>query len=460
MLTLKSSVDGIEWPVMPSRLAQAILSVVLQLEQSQWLAPEEIERRQLTQLRRLVLYAQRHVPFYRDRLQPVAERIAKASLTPELWAEIPILTRSDIQEAGESLHARGLPRGHGKIGSTVTSGSTGEPIEVRHSDLFQCMWRAITIRNHIWHKRDFTGALAMIRGRVGSQAGYPEGARSRNWGVTAYAGIQTGPLLALDINCTPAQQVDWLIRNAPAYFITHPTNLQRLLMHSREEDIRIPGLREVQTVAEILTAEVRQLTRQAWGVPVVDMYTSRDVGYLALQCPQLEHYHAQSEVTRLELLDESGRPCAPGEVGRVTVTALHEFAMPLIRYQIGDHAELGAPCPCGRGLPVLRRILGRTQQMLTLPDGQKLWTIVSESKLLDFMNLAPIRQFQFVQKTPQAIEVRLAVARGLTESEENEIRAWVAASFGHPFEVSFTYFDEIPLTAEGKFFDFMSEVEG
>ncbi len=459
MLPLKSIVDGIAWPAIPSREAQSILSVVLQLEQSQWLAPEEIERHQLAQLRRLVLYAQRHIRFYRDRLKPVAEQIATAPLTPEIWAEVPILTRSDIQAAGRSLHGRSVPRGHGKAGSTVTSGSTGEPIEVWHSDLFQCMWRAITIRNHLWHKRDFAAALAMIRGRVGSQAGYPEGARGGNWGVTAYAGIHTGPLLALDINCTPAEQVDWLFRKKPAYFITHPTNLQRLLIHSLEEGIKIPELREVQTVAEVLTAETRQLTREAWGVPVVDMYTSRDIGYLALQCPQHEHYHVQSEVTRLELLDEAGRSCAPGEVGRVTVTSLHEFSMPLIRYQIGDHAEFGEACPCGRGLPVLSRILGRTQQMLTLPDGQKLWTIVSESKLLDFMKMAPIRQFQFVQKTPQAMEVRLAVARDLTEAEEDKIRAWVADTFGHPFDVSFAYFDQIPLTKEGKFFDFMSEVE-
>ncbi len=459
MLTLKSAVAGIAWPAVPSAEAASILSLVLQLEQSQWLPPEELERRQMAQLRRLVLHAQRNVRFYHDRLKPVAERIAKGPLTPEIWAEIPILTRADIQGAGKSLHSRALPRGHGKPGSTVTSGSTGEPIQVWHSDLFQRMWQAVTIRNHLWHQRDFRGALAMIRGRVGSQAGYPDGSRSDNWGITAFAGIQTGPLLALDINCTPAQQVDWLVRNAPAYIITHPTNLQRLLMYSLEAGIRIPGLREAQTVAEILTPEIRQLTRQAWGVPVVDMYTSRDIGYMALQCPQVEHYHVPSEVTRIEVLDESGRPCGPGQVGRVVATALHEFAMPLIRYQIGDHAEVGETCTCGRGLPVLRRILGRTQQMLTLPDGQKLWTIISESKLLDFMKMAPIRQFQFVQKTLQAMEVRLAVERPLTEAEEAKIRAWVAATFGHPFEVSFAYFDEIPLTREGKFFDFMSEVE-
>jgi phenylacetate-coenzyme A ligase PaaK-like adenylate-forming protein len=61
----------------------------------------------------------------------------------------------------------------------------------------------------------------------------------------------------------------------------------------------------------------------------------------------------------VEVLDEEGRPCAPGETGRVVATSLNNFAMPLIRYETGDTAEVGAPCPCGRGLPVLTRIMGR-----------------------------------------------------------------------------------------------------
>src|SRR3546814_13116510 len=86
--------------------------------------------------------------------------------------------------------------------------------------------------------------------------------------------------------------------------------------------------------------------------------------YLALQCPEHEHYHVQSEAVLLEVLDEEDRPCRPGEVGRVVVTPLTNFAMPMIRYAVGGLAAVGAPCPCGRGLPVLTRILGRARDKI------------------------------------------------------------------------------------------------
>ena len=126
-----------------------------------------------------------------------------------------------------------------------------------------------------------------------------------------------------------------------------------------------------------------------------------------------------------------------------------------------EHCDWISGLLCGETDPLtLKRILGRSQQMLTLPDGQKLWTIFSESKMVDLMEMAPIRQFQFVQKTLETMEVRLAVARALDEAEEAAVKAWVAETFHHPFAVDFKYFDEIPRTREGKYFDFMSEVEG
>ena len=97
------------------------------------------------------------------------------------------------------------------------------------------------------------------------------------------------------------------------------------------------------------------------------MYSSQEVGYIALECPTGESYHVQAENVLVEVLDDQDRPCSPGDVGRVVVTALHNFATPLLRYDIGDYAEVGAPCPCGRGLPALRRIMGRQRNMALLP---------------------------------------------------------------------------------------------
>lgn len=457
-LPIGSAIDGAVWPPVPSPAAAPIHAILLQLEHSQWLPAEEIERRQRLQAQALLRHACRAVPFYRQRLEPFAKQIAEGPLTPELWSEIPLLQRTDIQSADRQLMSQPLPKQHGKISQTFTSGSTGKPVAVRHSQLFVLYWRAVTIRNHLWHKRDFSGSLAMIRGRSAG-AVYPTGKDTENWGVPKAAGIKTGPLLQLDINCTPAEQVDWMIRNEPTYLITHPTNLDRLARHSLKKGLKIPGLREVLTVAEMLAPETRRVTERAWDCPVTDMYTSRDLGYLALQCPEHEHYHIQSETILLEVLDEAGRPCEPGQIGRLVGTPLQEFAMPLIRYDFGDYAEVGPPCPCGRGLPVLSRILGRSQQMLKLPNGEKRWTLHSAGPLDDLLKLG-VTQYQVVQKRLELLEVRAVVTHPFSPDEEEALRGWIRENYGwDEGEIALTYFDEIPRTKEGKFFDFMSEVK-
>ena len=130
----------------------------------------------------------------------------------------------------------------------------------------------------------------------------------------------------------------------------------------------------------------------------------------------------------------------------------------MIRYAIGDFAEAGEPCPCGRGLPVLRRIIGREQDMVTLPGGEKRWTLLSAGNIESFLRLAPVRQYQFVQKDLETIEARLAVERDLTEEEKEGLRDWVVAKLDHPFKVTFSFVDEIPRTASGKYRDFISEI--
>ena len=177
---------------------------------------------------------------------------------------------------------------------------------------------------------------------------------------------------------------------------------------------------------------------------------------MALQCPDFDHYHVQGEVARVEVLDESGRPCPAGAVGRVVVTPLHNLATPLIRYAIGDYAEVGPPCPCGRGLPVLRRILGRTRNMVRLPNGDLHWAALESQR---FAEIAPIVQYQLIQ-TQAGIEMKLVARRPLDADEEARLRTLVHAALGHPFPVRFTYHDAIPRAAGGKFEEFRSEIGG
>ncbi|MFQ5765273.1 MAG: phenylacetate--CoA ligase family protein [Rhodospirillales bacterium] len=452
-----STIRGLLWPGIPSARGRTIVSLLYQFERSEWWPADEIQANQFRQLGRLLAHACGTVPYYRERLK--TWKIADpGKITPEEWMTLPTLRRQAIQAAGRGLYSDSVPRAHGQVSPIHTSGTTGRPIRALRTELDGVFWSAFTLRDHLWHGRDLSGKLAVVRRHGKDEDPYPDGSTSRQWGTSSLV-FRTGPAVSLNINCTVAEQVDWLQRQDPDYLLTHPTNLYRLASYCIDNKVRLPKLRQAQTIAEVVRPEVREACRAAWDVDLADIYTGREVGYLALQCPESGDYHIQSEGALVEVVDGDGRACGSGEVGRVLVTPLHGFAMPLIRYEIGDQAEVGAPCPCGRGLSVLKRILGRQQDMVALPNGEKRWTLLSTGNIENFLEIAPVRQYQFVQKDLKTIEIRLAVERDLTESERKGLRAWVVSTLDHPFTVEFSFVDEIPRTPAGKYRDFVSEIE-
>ena len=453
-ISLLSAHSTIAWPALPGREAAMTLSVLQQLEQSQWWTPEEVFSQQLRQAAELLHHAYRHLPYYRDRLAEAGFVPGKA-LTPAVWAAIPLLTRAGLQEAGAALHSPEIPKSHGVTYEISSSGSTGRPVKAKSTRMAQLLWDALTLREHLWHRRDFAGTLAVIRSQPMGVADYPAGTRNAFWGHSLKGILKTGPSAALAISSRIDEQAEWLQRVQPDYLLTYPSALRDLLIHCRKEGITFPTLREVRTLSELLPPDTRELCRDVWGLKIADMYSTQENGYLAFQCPEQARYHIQAENALVEVLNEADEPCQAGEVGRVVVTSLHNFAMPMIRYVVGDLAEVGAPCPCGRGLPVLNRILGRVRNMLVYPDGRKAWALMGD---MYYSEIPEIRQFQIVQHSLEDVEIKLVAERPLTPEEEQRVCGWFHQRSGHAFPVRITYHEEIPRGPSGKFEDFRSEV--
>ncbi len=428
-----------------------------QLEDAQWLSPEELLRRQSAQLGQLLAHAYETVPFYRRRLD-------QAGLPPprirgaDEWARIPLLTREDIQASQAEMLSSAVPKDHGPQSTLFTSGSTGKPVMIVGTAVTQLFWNACTLRDHIWHRRQPGARLAAIRSVSDAGAAPPDGASFDDWGPATKGIVRTGAAYTLSVQSSIEQQVEWLLRRDPDYLLSYPSNVLALIQHGRQHGWRLPRLKEVRTFGELLEPPVRRACREHWGVPIVDMYSSQEVGYIALQCPESENYHVQSENLLLEVLNEQGQPCVAGEVGRVVVTPLHNFAMPLLRYDIGDYAEVGAPCSCGRGLPVLNRIMGRQRNMAILPNGDRRWPAVELANTSDVENFPPIQQFQLVQRSLTRMEMLLVTPRPLTAEEESRLRGWIEIAVGYPFEIQLTYVTQIPRGANGKYEDFRCEV--
>jgi phenylacetate-CoA ligase len=447
-----SAVEGIHWPALPSPSAATRLALLFELEQSQWWPQEKLRLHQFKQLDTLLKHCVKHVPYYREVL---ADSITVAGLSEEAWQDIPILTRDRVQQAGEKLRTQYLPQSHGKATMKRTSGSTGKPVETLGTGITDFFWNVFTLRDHQWHHRDYSGKLAVIRFNLSEAAKPPHGQHSKGWGRATHKVFNTGPSSMLSILTPIADQVAWLQREDPDYLLTHPSVLTELALYCQREDIQFPSLREVRTISEALPDGLRELCQKVWGVKLIDAYSTIELGYLALQCPGHEHYHVQSEGVLLEVLDDNGKPCAPGEIGRVIITDLHNFAFPLIRYEVGDYAEVGDACDCGRGLPVLKCIKGRYRNILTTPSGERRYPQLG---IQDLHEIAPVLQLQAVQHTLDDIEIKLVLQRPLQADEREKLTAKFHAMLGETFNFDIQQVDSIARSASGKFEEFISRL--
>jgi phenylacetate-CoA ligase len=444
----RSSIPGVDWPPVPDGDGARSLALAYQLEQTQWWPAEKLRAHQELQLRRLLAHAATTTEHYAGRID------AGAPLD-----ELPLLTRQAIIDAGPRLLSKRYPLQHGTAPETITSRSTGEPVRVRVPAIVTTFWNAITLRDHAWHRRDLTARLGAIRhtgAGAGEQAQAPAGARAAGWGPATADVAPDAPLSVLSVASTTAEQVAWLVREAPAYLLVYPTVLGAMCRLMAATGARVPALREVRTISEALSPDTRALCREVLGVPLVDTYSAQECGYIALQCPEHEHYHVMSERLLVEILDDDGRPCAPGAVGRVVVTDLHNFATPLVRYELGDYAEVGAPCPCGRGLPVLARVVGRRRGMLAHRDGRTVWPVFTVA----CREAAPYLECQLVQDAIDQLRLRVvpSPARPLEEHHRAALVAALHGALGAEFTVTVEVVDSIGRTPAGKLEEFVSHV--
>jgi phenylacetate-CoA ligase len=424
-----------------------------QLEGSQWLKQQEIELQQRRQLGVLLNHAAVFSRYYRRLLSKLnRDFVQDASFCLQ---DIPILSREKLQSEYAEICATDWPRHHGPAKETQTSGSTGQPVKVKRTGLCQMYWLALTLRDHLWHQRDFTATLAVIRVHLGND-NIGENV-SPIWGEAVNSLYRSGPSHLLPITTNVNQQVEWLAKVNPGYLLTYPTNLAELMKFVEMGELHLPRLREIRTIGESVPDELREICSRLLGVKVTDMYSSQELGVIALQCPVSGLYHIQSENLLVEILNEQDQPCTPGEVGRVVVTDLHNFATPLIRYELRDYAEAGPKCPCGRGLPTIGRILGRRRNMVAYPNGQRHWPRVGYQH---YREIVPgLKQYQLAQSSLQQIEVNLVVEGKVTQEQEVALTRVIQDALGYPFEMKFEYYaKELPRTRSGKFEEFICKV--
>ncbi|HKF72566.1 MAG TPA: AMP-binding protein [Stellaceae bacterium] len=439
----------------PTPLKEAnrqLLALQGKFRETQYWPPERLWEHQRRQLGLVVDHVYRTRPFYRARLAACGYQSGQ-EITAEFWQTLPVLTRREVQEHFAAITDGSVPAEHLPYVWDSTSGSSGMPLKIKTTHHAQIMWLAATLREELWHRRDFSAKLAVIR--RDDDARPPHGKRFASWEAPVALVYPTGPAVVLDNRSTIEQQATWLLQEQPDYLLTFPSILRELAHWFRSRGLRLQNLRSLRIFGEAPSPNLAELCREVLGVDVTDVYSATEVGNIAFQCPEYKHYHVQSEMILVEVLDDAGRPCGPGASGKVVVTALYNYAMPLLRYAVGDIAEVGAPCGCGRTLPVLSRILGRARDVVVLPSGARRYAYFGSKAIADFTEIV---QFQLAQKSLYDLEVRLVTRGAFGATNEEKLRRLLNETLGEHFSITFDYRDAIPHSASGKYLDFVSEL--
>ena len=442
---MTGTLEGITWP--PMFAAHAPLAALVEhLETTQWLPTDEICALQGRQLSALIAFHARHSEALRGQL-------SEAGLAPADFADIgtlshlPIQSRAALHQLASAPPVTAIPAAHLPIGSTQSSGSTGIPVTVRKTQVNALMWSALTVRLHRWSEPDGFGRLAVIR------ADTPADTQADQWPAPMSLLHTTGPVCFVPLDAGIAEQTTMLAAFKPDSILGYPHSIGALI---RTEGGRaaLSTVRRVKTFSETVSDELRAAIKEATGATLFDSYSTQEVGYIAHQCPAGSGYHAMAEALIVEIVNAHGLPCAAGEAGRVLVTDLLNLATPVIRYDIGDLAVQGESCACGRGLPTLARIMGRTRGMRVSRDGAREWPVALFRK---FDAIAPVIQFQIIQHEIDRFELRVATPSPLSAHQETQLVTLVETAMGEGAICTISGFiDRLPVGPNGKIEDFVS----
>lgn len=227
-----------------------------------------------------------------------------------------------------------------------------------------------------------------------------------------------------------AQQRKELITKKIPFYVGYGSVIDRFAQYCLEQGDG-PGtfsLKGIISTAEHLSEQARSRAERVFGCPVVRRYATLETGILAHECPEGRKYHVNEGRYRIEFLKvDSDEAALPGEVARIVVTDLHSYAMPLIRYDIGDLAVVDdQPCSCGRQGRIIKELMGRTADNLTGDQGQIVSWIAINNAMCTFLG---INRFQFIQYEPTRCEVNIVSTMGYDKERlKNVVRSLLGAS--------------------------------
>lgn len=391
-------------------------------------------------LARLLARAAATVPYYRAQWEERRRRGDRAAVERlENW---PILTKETVRRVARQLVADDCdPR---RMYPEQTSGTTGTPLSLRWSRRDLREWFALhELRTRRWHGVDRFQPWAILGGQPIVPASRTRPPFWIHNPLTRQLYLSANHVSARNLGA----MIEAMRRHGVTHLITYTSSAVALVREAGELDLSVPGLRVVITNAEPLYSWQRETISGGLGAPARETYGMAEAVAAASECPH-GGLHLWPEAGEIELLDElTDEPVAEGEAGRLVCTGLINRDMPLIRYAVGDRARFApreARCACGRQLPLVASIEGRSADLLRARDGRQVYWINPVFRGL------PLLEAQVIQESLDLLRVLCVPAGEMSPADESLLTERLRQRLG-PVRVIVERVASIPRGANGKF---------
>ena len=420
------------------------------LVSSQRWGRDAIQAYQRAELKALLEFARRQSTFYASRVPaPGADGGVPVERTLE---KIPVLTKEEMRRAGPQLRAVGARR----VFEISTSGSTGTPLILTVDREAFGRYFAAKLRALSWYGVRFSDRQLRVWGLTSRRGRYIWHLRDK---LQNRLRLQTFDLSDRAVG----RIVDRCDRFRPDYVNGYTSGIARVAEYLLEHSVDVSKWRVkvVLPTSETLLPPQRQLMEKAFRAPVANEYGCGEVQAIAYECPA-GSFHVTHENLILELLDEGGSPVPPGQQGLVTLTSLVNRSTPLIRYQNGDLAVWSEreSCPCGvhSGMPLLERVVGRSADVLRLPDGTvSHWTLIYYA-IKDTLDPGTLMEHQAHQLAIDRFRLLAVKGPAFNERVFAQFLERLQRDLGSQTTVEVEFVESIDREASGKLRYFVSEL--
>ncbi len=436
-------------PLYYSRSGDRRFARLNELERNQWLSPAELEALQLRRINALLRHAFRTTEFYRQRLSACGIGEGPIDSLSDL-TELKPVSKYDLQQHYNEMISSIYKKSD--LVEDASGGSTGAPTAFYKDLNRHNLRRADQIRHDRWSGWDIGDRWALVWGArkdLIDDSSWKQRIRERYF----------DRCISLDaFELTEQKMHDYaqqLARFRPKMILGYAKALDRFsqfLLDNKQSGVIKPA--GVVSSAECLSNSMRDCIQAAFGCKVLNRYGSREVGLIASDCGRGMGLHINADNLLVEIL-ENGKPATSGEV---VVTDFWNYGMPLIRYRMDDRAKhASTACDCGRGLPLLESVDGRSSDFLTAADGT---LIHGEFFSHLFYGIDSVSQFQFVQETMNSTVISVVPLHPENRGNLDAVVEGTRRILGNDTQVRLNWCDTIPPTPSGKFRFTISRVNG